>query len=377
MIAGLYIHIPYCKRKCSYCNFHFSTNLNTIDLLLEALVSEITQRSNENKDYKIQSIYFGGGTPSILNSRQLELLFTALNSNYSLIQDCEISIECNPDDIDLQLLNNLKSFGVNRISLGVQSFDQEDLEWMNRSHSALQSAKAIESIKNSGFDNFSIDLMYGLPNSSVDKWKYNLNSIIQYDCPHFSAYALTIEERTTLIHKYRNKQIFPADDISSLEQMNILLDFCESNNYEDYEISNFAKQGYRSRHNSAYWNGIPYLGFGPSAHSYSEHSRRWNIANNNLYIKCIKENIAYFDFEELSVKDRYNEYIMLNLRKKEGIPIQKLEQLYPQFMEEFNQHIVRLADMGEVIIENSHIRLTRSGKAQADRISSELFRLSD
>lgn len=377
MIAGLYIHIPYCKRKCSYCNFHFSTNLNTIDLLLEALITEITQRSQENKNYKIQSLYFGGGTPSILNLRQLEGIFNALNSNYSFLPNAEISIECNPDDIDQELLQTLKSFGVNRISLGVQSFDPEDLEWMNRSHSSLQSATAIEAIKNSGFDNFSIDLMYGLPNSSQTKWEYNLNHIIKYDCPHFSAYALSIEERTALMHQYRHKLISPADDLSSLDQMNTLLDFCEAHGYEDYEISNFAKPGFHSRHNSSYWSGINYLGFGPSAHSYSDQIRRWNVANNNLYIKCIKENLPYFDSEELSTKDRYNEYIMLNLRKKEGISLTGLEQLFPQFAEDFYQQIVGLLEKDEVIMANRQIRLTRSGKAQADRISSELFQLSD
>jgi oxygen-independent coproporphyrinogen-3 oxidase len=371
--AGLYIHIPYCKRKCSYCNFYFSTNLSTKGGLLQALTKEIEMRAEEASPLAIQTIYLGGGTPSLMNVVELASLFNVIKSKYQIDPEAEITLEANPDDLTRDYLNQLTDLGINRLSIGVQSFFDADLSWMNRAHVAKQSHESIELTIKSNIKNFSIDLIYGLPGSNPDSWIKNLNIIRDYEVPHLSCYALTIEERTALSHRVKEKSLIIPEDSNTIEQMDALLDFCESNQYEAYEISNFAKEGFRSKHNSSYWKGIPYFGFGPAAHSYNNGIRRWNIANNALYIQTIEQNLPYYETETLSLKNQCNEYLMLQLRRIEGIDESYLLNQYEDYFPEIKSALQKQIDMGNIQIQNSNFILTRQGKHIADEVSAGLF----
>ncbi len=371
--AGLYIHIPYCKRKCSYCNFHFSTNLTNKNSLLNALNKELINRREEAQNLLIKTIYFGGGTPSLLEPLELSVLLQTIYTHYQVAQNAEITLEANPDDIQALYLKELQTSGINRLSIGVQSFVDEQLSWMNRSHSASQSFQAIEAALHSGFTNISIDLMYGLPDGDLTNWSSNLDVISKYDIPHISCYSLTIEERTALSHRVLNKTLHLPDDSIVVEQMNMLLDFCEIHDYEAYEISNFAKSGYRSKHNSAYWDGATYFGFGPAAHSFDKTSRRWNIANNALYIQALEHDLPFFETEILSRKNQCNEYIMLQLRRIEGIDINQIRNQFSEFADEINKNIVKHLELNNLIKFKNYYFLSRQGKYIADNISADLF----
>lgn len=371
--AGLYIHIPYCKRKCTYCNFHFSTNLSTKHSLLNALIKEIELRAEEASPFLIQSIYLGGGTPSLLKESELIKLFQTIQSNYKFDTNPEITLEANPDDINDEYMNHLNLVGINRLSIGVQSFFDKDLSWMNRAHNAHQSFESIEMVIKAGFKNFSIDLMYGLPDINLDTWTSNLNNVLVYDIPHISCYALTIEERTALSEQVKQNKIIVPEDSYTLDQMDVLLDFCEVNNYEPYEISNFAKSGFRSKHNSAYWDGIPYFGFGPAAHSYINDIRRWNVANNSLYIQAIENKLPYFETEILSRKDKCNEYLMLQLRRIEGLSVRYLEKYFEEFSSTIKLQMDIQMERGNINFYNGKYVLSRKGRYIADEISSSLF----
>lgn len=371
--AGLYIHIPYCKRKCSYCCFHFSTNLSTRNELVQALLKEIKIRASELTSYTIHTLYFGGGTPSLFTETELFEILDTIKSHYQLLPEAEISIETNPDDLTSVYSKNLLNLGFNRISIGIQSFFEEDLKWMNRAHTAMQSREAIENVKNTGFKNLSIDLMYGLPSTNQNNWKFNLNELLQYNIPHFSAYSLTLEERTTLHHLVNKKKILIPPDEETIRQMEYLLDFCEINNYEAYEISNFSKLGFRSKHNSSYWEGIPYLGFGPSAHSYIHPFRSWNISNNNAYINAIAHDKIFSMQEKLNDFDLYNEYIMLQLRRFEGLDLEYIASHFPQFLTIAKTELQKQIQLENVQFLNGRYQLTRQGKTIADSVSADLF----
>ncbi|MBK9107222.1 MAG: radical SAM family heme chaperone HemW [Saprospiraceae bacterium] len=371
--AGIYIHIPYCKRKCTYCNFHFSTNLKTLEEMNKAICDEIEIRKVEAKSYSIQSIYLGGGTPSLLSGSALEKIMATIYDHYHVKSDCEITLEANPDDIDPLKLNTWLQLGINRLSIGIQSFHEEDLGWMNRSHTAEQAKACLIEVKSAGYQNFTIDLMYGLPASSKEKLQFNLDQLLTFQVPHFSAYALTPEERTALIHLYKTGNLKPPEDIHTVKQMYQILDFCEGTAYEAYEISNFAKPGFRSRHNSSYWKGLPYLGFGPSAHSYDGVIRRWNIANNNLYIQNISIEQAYSEREVLSDVDHFNEYILLNLRRVEGLNLKHIQLTFAPFYAQFLKDIQVQLDRKDILFDGTSYILSRQGRTQADRISAEMF----
>lgn len=374
--AGLYIHIPYCKRKCSYCCFHFSTNLSTRKELVQALLKEIKTRSVELAKFQINTLYLGGGTPSLFEEDELDSIFSAIKSHYHLNSAAEISIETNPDDITPDYTNQLLNLGINRISIGVQSFFDEDLKWMNRAHTAKQSTMAIEIVKRAGFENISIDLMYGLPGLTQKRWQDNLLKLQKFEIPHFSAYSLTLEERTSLHHLVQNKKILIPEDDETICQMGHLLDFCEVNNYEAYEISNFCKNGFRSKHNSSYWEGIPYLGFGPSAHSYIDSKRSWNVSNNNEYIKALETDAPYSSFEKLSTTEHYNEYIMLQLRRIEGLDLNYIAIHFPDFLSTVESVLQKQIALKNIHQVNARYCLTRQGKTLADFVSSELFILN-
>jgi oxygen-independent coproporphyrinogen-3 oxidase len=371
--AGIYIHIPYCKRKCSYCNFHFSTNLSTRENLLKALNQEISQRAVEGNSLNIQSIYFGGGTPSVLIIPELINLIQNLRKHYRILESAEVTMECNPDDLNDDYLKELKEIGINRISIGVQSFYDNQLQWMNRAHNASQSHQSIESVIKSGFDNFSVDLMYGLPDSDHKIWSDNLQNLLQYKTPHFSCYALTVEERTALHQMTLTKTLTLPEDGFTMDQMDALLDFCEQHQYEAYEISNFARPGFRSLHNSSYWKGIPYLGFGPSSHSYMDHMRRANISNNQLYIHALTMDLPYYELEKLSPKDQCNEFIMLQLRRMEGILFEDLELHFKQFAPQIKIQLEREIEKKNILLYKDRYIFSRQGKHLADEVSAQLF----
>ena len=329
-MAGIYIHIPFCKQACYYCNFHFSTLLEAKDEMIAALMKEIHLSSiyllNDKSETEIiETIYFGGGTPSLLNNDDLKNLLTSIKDNYTVSDKAEVTIEANPDDINKEKLAAWQKQGINRLSIGIQSFQQKDLEWMNRVHNTTQALDSVILAKKSGFTNFSLDLIYGTPGLTDEEWKMNVEQVITVDAPHIACYALTVEPKTALQKMIQLKKKVDVDTDQQARQFLLLMKWMKEAGYEHYEISNFAKPGYRSRHNSSYWQGKKYIGIGPSAHSYDGKSRRWNIANNALYIQSIKNNIIPFEEEKLTDAERLNEYIMTSLRTIEGLDLKVIE----------------------------------------------------
>ncbi|MBK8736300.1 MAG: radical SAM family heme chaperone HemW [Saprospiraceae bacterium] len=372
---GIYIHIPYCKRKCSYCNFHFSTNISTKDQLIEALIKEIRIRATEAKDMQLTTLYFGGGTPSLFSIEELKKVIEEIQANYNFNGLLEFTIEVNPDDISEAYARSLKSIGINRVSVGLQSFIDQELVFMDRVHDAAQSFKAVNILQDVGFEKLTVDLIYGLPNSSEESWLFNLNELLKLNVSHFSAYLLSIEPKTKLFSDLAKNKVFLIDDDLAMRQMDCLLEFCNDNEYEAYEVSNFAKKGHRAIHNSNYWNRVPYIGFGPSAHSFAGNQRRWNIANNNVYIKALENNDVYWDFEILSEKNIFNEFIYLNLRKIEGISRTLIQALYPQYVIETLNDLDQLVLDGLMVVINDSYVLTAAGRKVSDRIASDLFKV--
>jgi oxygen-independent coproporphyrinogen-3 oxidase len=341
--------------------------------LLNALTKEIELRAEEASEFTIQTIYLGGGTPSLLNDTELQKIFHIIYEKYKINPHSEITLETNPDDITVDYLNQLQHVGINRLSIGIQSFFDEDLSWMNRAHTSSQSSKSIEQTIKSGFENFSIDLMYGLPGMTLEGWIKNLEKVREFEIPHLSCYSLTVEERTALSHRVKEHSIQLPEDSYTIQQMDALLNFCQVSQYEAYEISNFAKPGYRSRHNSSYWEGIPYFGFGPAAHSYNKNARRWNIANNALYIQALENKLPYFETEILTRANQCNEYLMLQIRRIEGIDKNYLENNFVEFFSLIMPQIVKQQELGNLIYQDGHYILSRKGRYIADEVSSNLF----
>lgn len=374
-MAGIYIHIPFCRQACHYCNFHFSTNHSQKAILLKALAKEIALCRPVSPGEIIHTIYFGGGTPSLLNTTELNNIIEAVKNKFDVDAAAEITLEANPDDIDPATLRQWLNIGINRLSLGVQSFNEAELVWMNRAHNAAQSLQSIDDIIAAGFSNFSVDLIYGSPLLSNDEFEKNVRTIIEKNIPHISCYALTVEEKTALHHLIEKKKSLPVDEVRQAEQFELLLKLTSAAGYEQYEISNFAKPGYRSRHNSSYWQGKTYYGFGPSAHSYNgKNKRSWNIANNALYIQSLENNVVAFEEELLTATQQLNEYIMISLRTMEGIDINVVEE---RFGHDKKKELVEAAQTfihEKLLVENGdHILLTAKGKFLADGIAAELF----
>lgn len=347
--------------------------MSTKNLLLNALNTEIIDRANEIPQSKVSSIYFGGGTPSVLDISELEFILKNINSTYSLGEHLEITLEANPDDLNLNFLRDLKKIGINRLSIGIQSFQDADLQFMNRAHNAEQSHFAIQNSIKAGFNNISCDLIFGIPMCSHELWITNIHSLFNYKIPHLSCYALTIEENTKLHFDIRSNKIKPLNDSHTVEQMEILLDEMASHDYEAYEISNYCKKNFRSQHNSNYWKNGNYLGFGPSAHSYNGSTRRWNIANNLQYIQNISEGKNFFEFETLSLTNKYNEYLMLNLRKMEGIDMNFIQSQFPEFFPNLFKGIQKFIINGSLIRNNESVYLSNKGKYISDHIIRDLF----
>ncbi len=374
-MAGIYIHIPFCKQACTYCNFHFSVSLKNKAILIEALVKEIELSTGLIDGKNIETIYIGGGTPSLLNEEDLEYIFNALRKRFHINAYAEITLEANPDDINLDILSIWKKIGINRLSVGLQSFNEDELKWMNRAHNAAQSLQCLEDIQTAGFTNFSVDLIYGSPLQTNEDLKTNFNIIAEKNIPHISCYALTVEPGT-LLNKKINEQKSPSvDNDKQAEQFYLLLKMMAAKGYEQYEISNFSKLGFRSKHNSSYWQGKSYFGFGPAAHSFNGYDkRRWNVSNNSLYIQSLKKNIIPFEEEILTDTQRLNEYVMTALRTVEGINFDTVRKGYgEENVLRILKEVEKYLGTGKVVITKEGLYLSEEGKFFADGIAGDLF----
>ncbi|MGU3373325.1 radical SAM family heme chaperone HemW [Chryseobacterium sp. M5A1_1a] len=371
----IYIHIPFCKQKCSYCNFYFSTSLNFKDEMLHAMKTEIKLRKDELQNRNLKSLYFGGGTPSVLSVDEIHSLIDEVLRYYTFEKDIEITLEANPDDLDKAFLKQLAGTPVNRLSIGTQSFFEEDLKLMNRAHTASEAEGSIKRAQDFGFENLSIDLIYGSPTSNLEIWKENLNKTIALEVPHISSYALTVEPKTALENWISKGKVKSPREEEQNREFYYLSDFLKDHGFEHYEVSNFAKPGFYSRHNSAYWKYQEYLGIGPSAHSYNGFDvRSWNVANNQQYIKKLNAKLLAKEEEILSLEDQFNEMIMIGLRTIWGVDIKSLKDKFnDRFFEYFQNEIKQKTEEGILIIEDNHLKIPEKHWFMADGIASDLF----
>lgn len=375
-MAGIYLHIPFCKQACFYCDFHFSTSLKKKDELISCLVKELEIRKGELKDEMIETIYFGGGTPSLLSVEEIELLMKSIYENYRVSANPEITLEANPDDLTDAKIFELAESPINRLSIGIQSFFEDDLKLMNRAHNSDE-AKSCLSAAIGSFDNITVDLIYGIPNMPVEKWKKNLQTVFDLGIHHISSYALTVEPNTALDSYIKNGKYPPLDEALAKQHFDVLVEETQKNGFVHYEISNFGKPNYFSQHNTSYWLGKKYLGIGPSAHSFSKTHRSWNVSNNTKYIKAILENKLPNEVEELSKNDQFNEYIMTGLRTIWGVSLAEVEL---EFGIDYKNKLLVSAEnfiIQELLeIDNYVLKTTKKGKFLADGIASDLFILN-
>ncbi|MCK8142770.1 radical SAM family heme chaperone HemW [Flavobacterium sp. I-SCBP12n] len=375
-MSGIYIHIPFCRQACHYCDFHFSTSMKKKEEMVLALAKEIKLRKKECFDESIKTIYFGGGTPSVLTSREINFLIDAVYENYKVIGDPEITLEANPDDLSEDRILELSKSKINRLSIGIQSFYEEDLKMMNRAHNSVEATKCLH-LATKYFDNISIDLIYGIPGMSNEKWKDNIDKALSFGIPHISTYALTVEPKTALNKLIQTGKIAAPNDEVAQEHFAILVEILESKGFIHYELSNFAKENYFSKNNSAYWLGKKYIGIGPSAHSYNGVSRSWNVANNPIYLKSIQEDKLPNETEILSVTDRYNEYIMTGLRTVWGVSLDRIKTEFGvPYFNYLNKQSHKFLEDDLLFIENDILKPTKKGKFLTDGIASDLFYLN-
>jgi oxygen-independent coproporphyrinogen-3 oxidase len=381
-MSGIYIHIPFCKQACHYCDFHFSTSMKKKDEMVLALAKEIGMRKNELLDSArsdneiVETIYFGGGTPSVLTNDEINFLISEVYKNYKVVENPEITLEANPDDLSAERILELSKSPINRLSIGIQSFYEEDLKMMNRAHNSAEAKKCLEEATKY-FDNISLDLIYGIPGMSDEMWKQNIQTALDFGIPHISSYALTVEPKTALSKLIQTGKVpEPQDEVASNHFL-ILVEMLQQNGFIHYELSNFGKEKYFSKNNSAYWLGKKYIGIGPSAHSYDGVKRGWNIANNSLYLKAIQNNELPIETEILTVSDRYNEYIMTGLRTIWGVSLERIEK---EFGSEYLNYLLEQAQKflndDLLSIENNILKPTPKGKFLTDGIASDLFYLN-
>jgi len=371
-MSGIYLHIPFCKQACHYCNFHFSTNLKRKEELIKSLCTELIIRKRE-LNQPLQTIYFGGGTPSLLSEQELKQIFNTIHKHYIVVEDAEITLEANPDDLSSNLIVQLHDSQINRLSIGVQSFFAEDLLLMNRVHSAKEALECIQLAKKY-FKNISIDLIYGIPGLTIDRWKENLEITLSLDIPHISCYALTVEPKTALKKFIEQGKVAPVNDEETRSHYELMIDTLENAGYINYEFSNFGKPGYFSQNNTGYWKGKPYLGIGPSAHSFDGNKRSWNISNNIKYIKSINNGNIPLAFEVLSVTDKYNEYIMTGLRTMWGVSLVKVENDFgKRYRDYLLEQVEKHVENQLLYIEDDILKITKKGKFLGDGIASDLF----
>lgn len=372
-MAGIYLHIPFCKQACHYCDFHFSTSFKHKKELLQALHQEIVLQKQYLEGEIIETIYFGGGTPSVLETSEINALLDVIFNNFSVREDAEITLEANPDDLNPQKILALKQTPINRFSIGVQSFFDEDLLWMNRAHRSFEAFTSIKTAQDAGFQNITIDLIYGYPLLGDEKWQHNLEQFFGLQIPHLSAYSMTVEPQTALASFISKKKQLPMNEEQSAAQFEFLMQSTEKHGFEHYEISNFSLPDWRSRHNSNYWKGVKYLGIGPSAHSFNGGTRQWNVANNTQYLAALEKNEVPFSQETLSIQDRINELIMTALRTSEGLNLDFVDQVSPQTSISVLNESAVFIDKKWLIKTGNTLILSREGKLYADHISAQLF----
>ena len=376
-MAGIYLHIPFCKQACHYCDFHFSTNTSVQPALVASMVEEIKMQRHYLDGETVSTIYFGGGTPSLLTEEQISLLLQTIRENFGLQSGAEVTLEANPDDLTSVKLSELKNAGINRLSIGIQSFQDDVLKFLNRAHRGEQARQCVLLAREAGFDNISIDLIYAIPGQTEKAWLENIQKAIELKPEHISSYSLTVEKQTVFGNWAEKGKFIAVEDDVAARQLEMLVEQLERAGFDQYEVSNFSRPGRESRHNSSYWKQEKYLGVGPSAHSYNRVTRQFNIRNNHLYIQSVRSGKIPFELEHLSVADHVNEYLLTTLRTRWGVHLDSLKQQYaydllnshPQFLSElFRQNLA--------ILEDGFLRLTKPGKLLADKISSELFLVS-
>jgi oxygen-independent coproporphyrinogen-3 oxidase len=379
---GIYIHIPFCKQACHYCDFHFSTSLKKKKELIDALAKEIELRKDEFKNKTVETIYFGGGTPSLLTIDELRLLIDEVCKNYNVAENPEITLEANPDDLvsvraqSKTIFEDYKNVGINRLSIGIQSFFEADLKLMNRAHNAEEAKNCLQEATKH-FKNISIDLIYGIPGLTNENWIKNIETVLSFNIPHISSYALTVEPKTALDAFIKKGLVKNVDDDLAQQQFHILIEKLEASGFVHYELSNFGKPNYFSKNNSAYWQGKPYLGIGPSAHSFNGNERGWNVRNNSKYIQSIEQNILPIETEILSVTDKYNEYVMTGLRTVWGISLEKVER---DFGKKYKIYLLKQAEKHLLehllYLDDGKLLVTKKGRFLSDGIASDLFMLN-
>ncbi len=373
-MAGLYLHIPFCKQACHYCNFHFSTSVKYKEDLLKCMLLELEHQNNYLEASPLNSIYLGGGTPSLLSPLELERLFDQIFRLHTLAEGAEITLEANPDDLSPAKLKSLAQSPVNRLSIGIQSFHPADLQFMNRAHTAREAQSCLAAARQQGFDQLSIDLIYGTPGMTDRQWEANLRIARDFGIDHLSAYCLTVEPRTALHHFVKKGSAPPVDEQQASRQFGMLMDWAEAIGFEHYEISNFAPANSYAVHNTSYWQGAAYLGIGPSAHSFDGHSsRQWNVANNAKYIRALQQNELPYELEKLSADDRYNEYVMTGLRTMWGCDVKRLDELGNSYTTHFEEAAASYLAEALLVQKGDVYRLSRAGKLLADQIAADLF----
>ena len=375
-MAGLYIHIPFCKQACYYCDFHFSTNQTLRDELIDLIARELDLQKGYLENQALNTIYFGGGTPSLLTEENLKTLFNAIERNFIIYNQAEITVEANPDDLTSDKIRLLKSFGINRLSIGIQSFDDDVLKFLHRAHTAHEALTVVEEVRRAGFSNINIDLIHSIPGQSTDKLMLNLEALLSLTPQHISAYSLTLEEKTVFGRWAKQGKLTQVSEDLSANQFELVMDVLNGSGYRHYEISNYCLPGYESKHNSSYWQQMPYLGVGPSAHSYNGRSRQFNVSNNALYNKAILEGKVPMQVEVLTEADKINEYMFTSLRLDTGCNLTYLATHFAYDLRKVRgEYLTRLLDQNLAVIQDNFFRLTRAGKLLADRISEDLFLL--
>ncbi|WP_313031816.1 radical SAM family heme chaperone HemW [Soonwooa sp.] len=371
----IYIHIPFCKQKCSYCNFHFSTSLKLKEDMQSSIIKEFSLRHQELENKKIDSLYFGGGTPSILEAKEIGKIIDEANRYFEFNPNMELTLEANPDDLNASFLKEIINIGVNRLSIGTQSFFEDDLKLMNRAHTASEAESSIKRAQDFGLENISVDLIYGSPTSTMEQWKQNLAKIIELQVPHVSSYALTIEPKTILDNWITQQKVKSPDEAFQNDAFFYMSEFLKQNGFDHYEISNFGKPNFHSKHNSSYWEYKEYLGIGPSAHSYDgKNLRSWNVANNTKYIKSLSENQLPIEREELNENDRYNEMLMIGLRTQKGVNLMRFKNSFSsEMISAFETSIQQKIKDGILKIGNNRLMIPEQHWFMADGIAADLF----
>lgn len=375
-MSGIYIHIPFCKQACHYCDFHFSTSMKKKEEMVLALAKEMELRKDEFQNEEVETIYFGGGTPSVLSIDDIRFLIHSVYKNFNVIENPEITLEANPDDLDEETILQFANSPINRLSIGIQSFFEDDLQLMNRAHNSEEAKKSLAFAAHH-FDNISIDLIYGMPNMSNEKWLQNIETALSFNIPHISSYALTVEPKTALHKMIKSGSISSLDDDLAQQHFHILIDKLQENGFVHYELSNFGKPNYFSKNNTAYWLGKKYIGIGPSAHSFNGKSRSWNVSNNSMYLKALAENKVPSEIEILSKTDQYNEYIMTGLRTIWGVSLERIETEFgSSYLEYLHQQAEKYISDNLLAVENNILKTTKKGKFLSDGIASDLFLLN-